>query len=374
MAFIGSEVYSQNGIYFEWYSQVGCYEYETGDRKLPIEDIEGDSNGIYNWSNGAVNSSIEVNRGGPYRLTYIPPNGGCKTVVDIVVPKSPDEFIWIFPEGCFEYCRNDNPYLIGPIPEMDSFEWLDDGNVEVTGNDMVVPDFDIFNGDILRNLQLSLSDNGCTITSGDLNATLNTDCNSDCKPTNFKVEGIETIDEPFLKYELYSNLVNPYNQTTTFIFTEANGAGVFNPSSVTLSPGQSYSFNPLTFIPNSNFGGNFIDLVIKHKQQGNILCREEYRVDLRRLNQSKMRNWIKSVSPNPFSQKLRVDYQIPKDVNCNNLELNVYDMQGKDYIDQRIDKAETYQDLQTDSLPLGQYILILRVDGQIKDQKIIIKK
>ena len=37
-------------------------------------------------------------------------------------------------------------------------------------------------------------------------------------------------------------------------------------------------------------------------------------------------------------------------------------------------KQKPHQDLQTDSLPLGQYILILSVDGQIKDQKIIIKK
>ena len=85
-------------------------------------------------------------------------------------------------------------------------------------------------------------------------------------------------------------------------------------------------------------------------------------------------SWIKSVSPNPFTKKLRVDYEIPKDVNCTNLKIKVYDMQGKDYIDQRIDKAATSQDLQTDSLPLGQYIMILSVDGQIKDQKIIIKK
>ena len=83
---------------------------------------------------------------------------------------------------------------------------------------------------------------------------------------------------------------------------------------------------------------------------------------------------ILSVSPNPFTQKLRVDYKIPQDVNYTNLQLKVYDMQGKDYIDQRIDKAQSHQDLQTNSLPLGQYILILSVDGEIKDQKIIIKK
>ena len=99
--------------------------------------------------------------------------------------------------------------------------------------------------------------------------------------------------------------------------------GVFVPSVFSIPANSSITFgsnNPLTFVPNSNFGGNFIDIEIKHKQQGDIFCLDEYSIDLSELNQAKMMSWIKSVSPNPFTQKLRVDYKIPKDVNCTNLK------------------------------------------------------
>lgn len=339
---------------------------------VTLKALGGDSNGVYNWSNGSINNPVQVSHGGPYRLTYIPPNGGCETVVDINVPKSPDEFIWIFPEGCFEYCRNENPFLIGPIPTMGAYEWIDDGIIVDADNDTQVPELNINDGTSDRNLQLSLSNNGCTVTSELLDVEV-VNCDENCQPTEFNIRNVTHFSDPFEFYEINASIFNNYNQLTTFTFIEANGEGVFIPSNVTINPGQTSLLNPLTFIPNANFNGVSININIKHQQAGDIICQSEHSLSLPGESLAKSQVYIKSVSPNPFIQDLKVDVFIPSNKNYNTLQLKVFDIQGRKYIEHKVDTSQDYQNLNALNLPLGQFIMVLEEDGQIIDQKHLIK-
>ena len=342
---------------------------------VKLQAIGGDPNGVYNWSNGSINNPVEVNHGGPYRLTYIPPDGGCETVVDIDVPKSPDEFIWIFPEGCIDYCRfGEDPYLIGPIPEFGAYQWIDDAVVVDSGNDAVVPDLVINDGmSSNRNLQLSLSNNNCTVTSDILDVNLIL-CQEGCESIEFNISNVILFSEPFEFYELYGSITNTYSVTTTFIFTATNGDGIFNPSSITLAPGQTYNFSPLVFIPNSNFTGGAIDISVKHQQLGETICLSDYSVRLSGESQARSEAFIESVSPNPFQQNIQVDLHIPDDLKEQTFMLKVYDIQGRKHFDHNIDNTQSSQNLQVENLPLGQFILTLEIDGKLIDQKHLIKE
>src|SRR5690625_4278202 len=84
---------------------------------MQIDDVEcspyrvrlsasADQLGTFTWSNGMSGQHIIVDHGGAYQVRFKPDNSPCEVKQTIVAPKSPDEFTWIFPTGCFDYCFN----------------------------------------------------------------------------------------------------------------------------------------------------------------------------------------------------------------------------------------------------------------------------
>uniref|UniRef100_UPI000FD8F92D PKD domain-containing protein n=1 Tax=Psychroflexus aestuariivivens TaxID=1795040 RepID=UPI000FD8F92D len=59
--------------------------------------------GLLTWSNGEQGNEIFVDHGGPFRVRFQPDSDACGATATVNVPKSPEEYMWIFPEGCFEY-------------------------------------------------------------------------------------------------------------------------------------------------------------------------------------------------------------------------------------------------------------------------------
>ena len=88
--------------------------------------------GTYNWSNGANGSSITVYEGGPYMVTFTNASG-CSTTAQVVVPKSPKAYMWVFPEGCYDKCKDELAYLVGPTLPVNQWSWLLDQNTLSSG-------------------------------------------------------------------------------------------------------------------------------------------------------------------------------------------------------------------------------------------------
>lgn len=127
--------------------------------------------GSYNWSNGASGSPAYAYAGGAYQVVFTN-QYGCRSKDSIHVPRSPEEYLWIFPTGCFcqslfegTRCGRDKPYITGPIISFVKWFYLYNGSVDVAGVGYVPPYYNFYN-DGTYNLRL---DNGyCTATSGDM--------------------------------------------------------------------------------------------------------------------------------------------------------------------------------------------------------------
>lgn len=127
--------------------------------------------GTYNWSNGASGSPAYAYAGGAYRVVFTN-QYGCRSTDSIHVPRSPEEYLWIFPTGCFcqslfegTRCGRDKPYITGPIISFAHWYYLFNGTANASGVGYVPPYYNFYpNG--TYNLKL---DNGyCTATSGDM--------------------------------------------------------------------------------------------------------------------------------------------------------------------------------------------------------------
>lgn len=85
--------------------------------------------GTYNWSNGMTGTPIYTPFGGDYQVTLTDING-CVVQNSISVPRSLEEYMWVFPTGCF--CAQQSSYVIGPLISL-NWAWLRDGSVSSSG-------------------------------------------------------------------------------------------------------------------------------------------------------------------------------------------------------------------------------------------------
>ena len=160
----------------------GCQPYEV---ELTATNTVS---GTYNWSNGGTGATVTAYSGGPYKVTFTS-DGGCTTEAFIDVPKSPDEYLWIFPTGCF--CADDlvfeghacshqysGPFITGPIIPF-SHWYYDNGNNYLEGTASVPSAFTYF---VPGTINLLLDNGYCHSVSGDM--YYSTDC------SNFEQAGL----------------------------------------------------------------------------------------------------------------------------------------------------------------------------------------
>lgn len=134
--------------------------------------ISNPASGVYNWSNGATSNSstgytILVNHGGPYNVTLSA--GSClATSTTINLPKSPEEYIWVFPTGCISACTKmeDNlPYMVGPTVSLDYWDWNENGNI-LNGNYSYMPNYYFdHDGEYNASIDTYASASNCSLTS-----------------------------------------------------------------------------------------------------------------------------------------------------------------------------------------------------------------
>lgn len=113
--------------------------------------------GTYNWSNGMSGQVMETPFGGHYQVILTDHNG-CVVDNTITVPKDLEEYIWVFPKGCF--CQYSNASVVGPLIALD-WTWFVDGLVASSAYGVFPPQ----NVSAVHNYQLGLKNNWCEIKS-----------------------------------------------------------------------------------------------------------------------------------------------------------------------------------------------------------------
>lgn len=340
-----------------------------------MADANGAS-GYFTWSDGQEGETVEVDHGGAYRVRFQPDEGPCSVSQQIEVPKSPDQFGWIFPDGCFDYCRTKNaPYVIGPLYDFEDYHWDLDGNPESNGNGQV-SDYTISSA---GELTLNLDNGDCQFTTDTLNITYGIGCETSCK-IDFKTVDINIAQEtPFSVYHIIGLLHNAYGQTLSVELSSADG--VFVQSPIAMSGNQTLNFNtgnPLIFIPNSGFTGGFSQVDIRATANINgkreVICHEVYGLNFPNLtgNQSA---WVNmSVNPNPAEITAEVRYKVETLAGFDGGKMLLYSLSGA-LIETRTIKASKGEVLfDLSRLASGNYILVFYHHNARIGQQIIVKK
>jgi hypothetical protein len=108
-------------------------------------------------------SIITTTFGGPYQVILTDLNG-CRVQNSFMTPRSPADYLWVFPTGCFCHVPGSHPYLIGPIIPFSYWAWLKNSVVDVWGSGYM-PNYTITPGNIYN---MTLDNGFCQVSSGDM--------------------------------------------------------------------------------------------------------------------------------------------------------------------------------------------------------------
>ena len=350
------------------YSVTSCEPY-----KVKINVTNPISGGIYNWSNGATGSSIEVTTGGAYSVSLTGPGGGCDRVAGITVPRP---FSWDFPAGFYDICLGTvpPPYILGPLEMVDSYKWLLNNQVAVQGNNTTVPDQPISQ---VGNYQLIVINDGCIYESGIVTIAPNDTCSEidkECK-TSFSNVIVNFVNG---QYQVSATIQNGEAFPVTFTISSLNNLGTYTPASVNL-PAASQgmpatgTFN-FTFIPNSNFTPGVDEIVIQRKD-----CYNTFDITFPKSGTSFTARLAAEkpatirVNPNPAQDYTTIYYDLGSEY-TEAESLTVYSLLGVPLYTQKLDKVSGQIELSTMQLPSGTYLISVHADGKRALQQALIKK
>ncbi|MDR6969269.1 PKD repeat protein [Flavobacterium arsenatis] len=336
--------------------------------------------GTYNWSNGAVatnnpdgSSSITVNEGGAYMVTFTN-EGGCSTTFQVYVPRSPKAYMWVFPTGCYSKCKDEEAFLLGPILPMSTWSWLQDGTPDTSGSNSVPADYPLTESGTF-NMQLNTGLCNFTTPSMSLSA-------SDCVACSL---GVEVREVKFVDNHICLSMVTLIIHSNYGIDIQGSVVSntndlIINPGSITIVPG----FNMFTFsvIPINGFNGGVtaLSLIGTIMADGIIKnCVTPIDVDLRICNSEQARpaalndteqQAISSkgnimLYPNPAQDKVNIRFETEHGSG----QVEVYDITGR--LITSFEAAATQGVWELDLAPMatGVYVVVLRNGTEILMQR-----
>ncbi|WP_313806294.1 T9SS type A sorting domain-containing protein [Flavobacterium sp.] len=337
------------------------------------------SNGInvsYNWSNGQTGSSITVYDGGPYEVTASV--GGCSVSAQIDVPKNPENYIWIFPTGCYSDCSTTSNYLIGPSLPLEEWSWNVDGQSDAAGSQSFTDDYTLTQS---ASYTLTINTGKCSLESGTLEYTRK-DCEK-CKIKYIDVKDIQPNHTLYCSFTftlvIYSDLAMPYQVT----LSEDTNQVLLLPSSFTLQPGQ--NIVPVTVIPQSPFNGGILTWFLQGTiltEEGYINCIYDFPVTVPACPESYSNEGEKnggallggmsdfSMYPNPAATQVTVAHASQ----LTGATVEIFDLTGRSIAKKAVSSSATAVTLTIDSYPAGMYMVVVRKEGNVLwQQKLIIK-
>jgi hypothetical protein len=325
--------------------------------------------GYFNWSNGSSGSNtIIVNNGGPFEVTASA--GGCISRSQIDVPKSPEDYLWVFPSGCFTGCSNSIGTLIGPsILPVKAWEWDYEHHPYDSGIDSVPPT-DLSQSGVYN---LTLNTGLCEQTSHDLNYTL-VDC-KDC-PMEVHIEKLESQDSPFCTAAMDIIVYNASGNPLPITVMSPNNEVIVSANSFTALPGGPNIFH-VTVTPINGFNGGPLVLFIRgFDTKKNELCSTPLQFDMPECHPSgKMQdqNTISKndlvIAPNPSKGVTSISYS-----HSSAPTLEVYSLLGRKVASYTAPTTKGRWELTTTGLPTGVYIVVMKEnDVVLLQQKLLIE-
>lgn len=365
---------------------VNCNPYQVTVTALPVTNSTEPLH--YNWSNGVsgwdditlgpIGNTISLNDGGPFSVT-VSAGGGCSFTKQIDVPRSPENYMWIFPTGCFNDCDRKDFYLIGPRLPINYWSWNQDGISNSEGSDFPDPYTLENNG----NYTLLLDSGACHLESNPLSFSKD-EC-KDCKLDVPEVVSVEDGASPYCSF-VYTMVINssesqPFQASISDKFANT----LIIPSSYTLYPGPNVI--QFTVIPQNIFvGGPTVwrinGLIPDHLSYKN--CTFEFEADVPHCNQPVYEkpgavandttgtNDFKScmLYPNPASGSVQLQY----DLGVANATVELYELTGRLLTQQTLKTAQGTVGIDISSYSAGMYIVVVRSENKIVyQQKLIIK-
>lgn len=331
--------------------------------------------GTFNWSNGQSGQSIEVNEGGPFMVTFTNP-GGCTESYQFDVPKDPEVYFWIFPTGCYDFCNikeGDGSFdILGPaVVDFYEWQWLQDGNIAASGSGPM-PNFTISQS---GKYQMVLDNGDCEKTTDEMEVSM-----EQCKcKVDYEVKEIKTDYKPFCHYIVSFFIHNPYTYPIV-VNISANG-GVFQPGAVTVPPGGGTVTT--TFIP-TGFTGGSLEITMTSTNEKGERCKTTQKWDFptcRIINES-MRTGADNtdnvlaannltVSPNPTRDATGLTYTFANKT-AEVRVIEIYSLMGVLLETHTPDSQQGTWNVNMGRYAAGHYIVVMREDGILLEQKAII--
>ena len=346
------------------FSIIDCEDYSI---KL---SAQSPGSGRYIWSDGQEGTSIVVNSGGAYQVKFIN-EGGCSITKEIFVPRNPEEYLWVFPSGCYNLCDKSNPVLIGPFPAFTWWEWSLDNHDMQSGSETVV-DYIVKDPGIYS---LILDNGVCEKTSRPMHVEFQK-CNCEYK-VDFKV--LQTQLTSMCSYAIEMTIDNPFGIPVSATLSAPNGEGIFNTSTIQIPIGGGTFY--FSFIPLNEFSGGSVEVIIQSPLGEQKICRYETKLNLpdcdvefsKTSNTKTKKSYPTefSVYPNPASSDLNIKYRFDDD---SQRIIEIYDLVGRKISNIIVDTASGLETIDIQKLSLGQYIIVLKENGYITIQKMFIKQ
>lgn len=336
------------------------------------------SNGASGWSDEPGGNEITITDGGALSVTATT-GGGCSFTKQIDIPRSPQNYMWIFPTGCYADCTRGGNFLIGPLVPLSNWSWNDNGISVESGSEFADP----FPLKDTGTYSLSINTGECALESGVLSFTANK-C-EECRIEEVVVKDIIPNETPYCSYTqtlvIHSGVGQPFQASLS---DPINNVTII-PSTFTIVPGANNI--QFTVIPQSPFIGGLTTLRI----HGQIADKESFidceflfpleipfceNTEFRPENSMKVETSenavVKSFKlyPNPASNSVSLQY----DLGVMNSTVELYELTGRLLTQQTLNTSQGTTDINLSTFAGGMYIVVVRNGNQILyQQKLIIK-
>jgi hypothetical protein len=359
------------------YTVVNCNPYTV---KL---SADAGAPGTYTWSNGLQGSDVTVNNGGPFLVNFTN-LGGCTSTAQFDVPKDPEEYFWIFPKGCYEFCldrKEDLVEILGPAPQaqFDEWNWIRDFAVDQNGAGSV-PNYNIYTS---GTYQMGLRNDICYKETQTMEVNV---VRCECK-VDYHIKDVRVENKPFCHYLIHIAIDNPYGSPIQVNVSAANnGMGIFTPSVVTVPPGGGgFDFN---FIPTGYIGGASLTIELTSTVEGGKICRSLDKITLPACDiitsmvnpngdgdtsnaMARLNSLV--VAPNPSTDVTGLTYVFANEKAVSR-SIEIYSLLGVLLETHTPEAQEGKWTVNLGRYAAGQYIVVMREDGVSIAQKAIIKQ
>jgi PKD repeat protein len=324
--------------------------------------------GTYTWSNGDSGQAITIFEGGPYRVTFTN-SSGCSITSQVYVPKNPEVYMWLFPSGCYQFCGDpDGIVLPAPVPVFNEWVWYKNGNASLSGQNSAPSPYTVTTSGAY---ELSLDNGLCVKTSLPMDVDIQQRCKCEVKADMKK---IKVVEDEFCYYTMDIFIDNPTGAPISVTVTAPSGAGIFQPAAVSVPPGGAVV--ALNLIP-TGFSGGLLTLTFEYLNPDGTICRSSLVVNFPELCKNKFRTTSSSndvaltIAPNPVKSTAHITFSYTESKGSVRT-IEIYSLMGVCLERFEPKSLNGVWEPNLGSYASGQYIVVMKEDGAVLQQKYLI--